>query len=561
MASTDELQRAATQINRTAERATATLQRANERSLSSQGQLQRNVSAANGTAARATAQIQRNDAYTVRSAQAAALNRLLPPLESPDIFRYKKGRVDDISAPEDNLQKTTTKDNSSQSIDHLKAQPSSARVGKQTRLTGKSSNTGVAKSGANRENSKQGSSNTGQKLQRGKNSLPPPAPRKDRNYRKGKVYQKGTGFSAKAKAIGLAIKAPEVMIKFDKASTGIKSQHHLSEALDYIARNGLLDVVDSDGNKLDRAERRNLIEEWCDDQNVPKSEAEITGRRAADARRMIISCPAGTDPEKVMIAAQQFGQEFFKDNGFDYVCALHCRSSEHPNEPEHPHVHFIIKTINQDEQRLNVRKNDLKFMRERFAAIAKEHGIIMNATPRAVRGKTEKAKPLEQVHQERREAATVKSNDQAPAKHPYKEARDQELRSALAANQPPAAHEVLQKTKQTREMVLQNAEAVIAELNKSGDKGDRALAAGLKKHFDEVPPVQSAQQRRYNAVKSFIAQKKREKAERQAAEAAAKAKAAIAARAKAKDHTADAKQSQAQKWAIHNKKKQRSMER
>ena len=45
------------------------------------------------------------------------------------------------------------------------------------------------------------------------------------------------------------------------------------------------------------------------------------------------------------------------------------------------------------------------------------------------------------------------------------------LRSALATNQPPAAHKVLQKTKQTRERILQNAEAVIAELNKSGDKG------------------------------------------------------------------------------------------
>lgn len=198
-----------------------------------------------------------------------------------------------------------------------------------------------------------------------------------------------------------------------------------SEALDYIARNGSLDFLDRDGNRLDRIAQRNLIKEWCDDQDVPKSEAEITGRRAADARRMIISCPAGTDPEKVMAAAQQFGQKFLRENGFDYVCALHCHSPEHPNEPEHPHVHFSIKTINQDEQRLNVRKNDLKFMRERFAAIAKEHGIIMNATPRAIRGKTEKAKPLEQIHQERREAAAVKSNDQAPANPPYKEARDQ----------------------------------------------------------------------------------------------------------------------------------------
>ena len=75
------------------------------------------------------------------------------------------------------------------------------------------------------------------------------------------------------------------------------------------------------------------------------------------------------------------------------------------------------------------------------------------------------------------------------------------------------------------------------------------------------PPVQSAQQRRFNAAKSFIEQKKREKAERQAAEAAAKAKAAIAGRVKAKEKASATQQTQAQKWAIHNKKKQRSLER
>lgn len=56
-----------------------------------------------------------------------------------------------------------------------------------------------------------------------------------------------------------------------------------------------------------------------------------------------------------------------------------------PNEPDHPHVHLLIKAINSKGKRLNLRKEDLRYLRERFAVIAKKYGIDMNATTRAQR--------------------------------------------------------------------------------------------------------------------------------------------------------------------------------
>ena len=54
---------------------------------------------------------------------------------------------------------------------------------------------------------------------------------------------------------------------------------------------------------------------------------------------------------------------------------LHCRDERHPKEPPHPHVHFLVRATNNLGRRLNLRKADLRYMRERFAVIAKEYGI------------------------------------------------------------------------------------------------------------------------------------------------------------------------------------------
>ena len=598
----------------------------------------------------------------------SALEELLPPAKLPDIFHHHRGRV---ARDKEHFQLNTGKKehtppshrSSSDSFgESLKAQSSSALALSKKQPAGKKNSGGSSRGtpGGAKGGAKGGKRST-QKRPSGKAPKP-----KDRNYRNAKTYQKGTGLTPQLKAIGLVTKAAETVVKFDKASTGIKTAHHLTEAANYIARNGQMAVEDQDGTQLTREEMRERMAQWAEDQDMPATDEDLKGKRAADARRLILSCPAGTDPDKVLQTARQFAQEMLKDDGFDYIMALHVKDENHPNEPDHPHVHILIKAINKDGKRLNPRKDDLKFMRERFAILARRNGIAMNATARAVRGQSERSKPIERVKQEQRyfeemtksqtstnvesEQATpntaqaaakgepaagrgehgtaqtgrgepsatkaepraqtseqtqaqkwaihrkkeelkakgstrkASGEEKSPQPHPYQKARDEEIITALKEGKPLDEPEALSKAKRTRKQVQANAAKAVSELASSGDAAEQALAAGLKKHFDDLPPVQSAQERRYNEAKSFIAAKKREAKERKAreqAQAQAKAQAQTKAQTQtqaqaqtkaqqptgtaqkttgpAKPSTGQKKpQSQAQKHAINRKKQQRA---
>ena len=228
--------------------------------------------------------------------------------------------------------------------------------------------------------------------------------------------------------------------------------------------------------------------------------------------------------------------------------------------------------INKDGKRLNPRKDDLKFMRERFAILARRNGIAMNATARAVRGQSERSKPIERVKQEQRyfeemtksqtstnveseqaipntaqaaakgepsagqgerttaqtgrsagrgehtaaqaEPSTAKAEPRAqtaeqtqaqkwaihrkkeelkakgstpkasgeeksPRPHPYQQARDEEIITALKEGKPLDEPEALSKAKRTRKQVQANAAKAVSELASSGDAAEQALAAGL----------------------------------------------------------------------------------
>ena len=229
------------------------------------------------------------------------------------------------------------------------------------------------------------------------------------HYHKGRVARIPSGLTPKAKAVGLVTKRSESFVKCDKASKGIKTAHHMHEAADYIARNGKVDLEDENGNTLSRDDLHSTVKDWCTDQEVPETQEDLLKtkkgeKRPADARRIVISCPKGSDPEAVKKAAKEFAEEFFKANGYRYVFGLHCKSEETPNEPDHPHIHFLIKSVSIDGKRLNIRKADLQLMRERFAIIARKYGIELNATSRTVRGESEKAKNIERYHHEKRQA-------------------------------------------------------------------------------------------------------------------------------------------------------------
>ena len=258
------------------------------------------------------------------------------------------------------------------------------------------------------------------------------------HYHKGRVARIPSGLTPKAKAVGLVTKRSESFVKCDKASKGIKTAHHMHEAADYIARNGKVDLEDENGNTLSRDDLHSTVKDWCTDQEVPETQEDLLKtkkgeKRPADARRIVISCPKGSDPEAVKKAAKEFAEEFFKANGYRYVFGLHCKSEETPNEPDHPHIHILIKSVSIDGKRLNIRKADLQLMRERFAIIARKYGIELNATSRTVRGESEKAKNIERYHHEKRQADYKQQARQSTAKGPKK--TEEEKRKAEQAKE------------------------------------------------------------------------------------------------------------------------------
>lgn len=224
------------------------------------------------------------------------------------------------------------------------------------------------------------------------------------SFRRTAAYTKGSGLSTISKFEGVVHNTAEAVIKFDRAGSGIKTARHLKEAALYIARNGLVDVENNDGWELNKEVMKGMLEGWEISEDLPadKDDPRYTDKLPAAARRMILSAPPGTDHKALTNTARQFGHEFFAVNGFEYVFVLHAKTDATPNEPDHPHVHFLIKAVNDEGKRLNPNKGDLRTMRERYAAIARENGIELNATRRIERMKYGRGKSSERIHLERR---------------------------------------------------------------------------------------------------------------------------------------------------------------
>lgn len=201
----------------------------------------------------------------------------------------------------------------------------------------------------------------------------------------------GAGEANRARLARVANRAPEVMVKVTGRT---RDPGHLRAHLDYISRNGELEMEDRDGALIaGRAAVRELADDW-------------SAVALADSRRrtstpfslsVVLSMPAATDAVTVRDAARAFAREVFADR-FDYVFALH-------TDAQHPHVHLAVRALGDGGERLNPKKADLEAWRQVFAQALRDRGVEAEATPRRARGVTRKAErtPLRKIR-ERHEA-------------------------------------------------------------------------------------------------------------------------------------------------------------
>lgn len=298
---------------------------------------------------------------------------------------------------------------------------------------------------------------------------------------------KGAKAEGKASAWRTVSKAPEVMVR---VSGGGKNVQHVKAHFDYISRNGKLEMVNDQGEQIRGKEGvQELFDSW--DMDLGRGQG-----KNKQAFNVILSMPAGTDPQKVLGAAQGFAREQLYGK-HQYAMVLHTQDTDpHKDAPAHPHVHLIIKAEGYDGKRLYIRKATLEVWRRSFAEQLRERGIEANATTRDVRGITRKAQSPAQYHLAKRGQSHV-----LEAK--LNEAR-KELNEGATASKPWEKAIQNRRAKTIREM-LGAAEQYDRE-------GDRELAAAIRKHAAELPKLETE---RHQLKKAIVEQVQKQRAQEQ----------------------------------------------
>jgi type IV secretory pathway VirD2 relaxase len=267
------------------------------------------------------------------------------------------------------------------------------------------------------------------------------------------------GGDARARLARVAGRAPEVMVKVTGRT---RDPGHLRAHLDYISRNGELEVEDRDGALITgRPAVRELADDWS-------AVALADSRRRATTPfsiSVVLSMPAETDAAIVRDAARAFAREVFADR-FDYVFALH-------TDAQHPHVHLAIRALGDHGERLNPKKADLEAWRQAFARALRDRGVEAEATPRRARGVTRKAErtPLRKIR-ERHEAGQGE-----PAKvhrAAYREAAKAAFKGETART--PWEAQMLERQAKVRNLYLAQARL----LRRSSNPADRALGSKVE---------------------------------------------------------------------------------
>lgn len=178
-------------------------------------------------------------------------------------------------------------------------------------------------------------------------------------------------------------RVPEVMVKV--LSRGGQNLAAVRRHVDYLSRRGELEIETDDGERLQGKElQRKLLDDWDLDLDDRRRQSDLSipnGRRAPKlVHKLLFSMPPGTPPRKVLAAVRDFAREEFALK-HRYAMVLHT------DEP-HPHVHMVVKAVNERGERLNIRKHVLRHWRAEFARHLRAHGVEANATERVIRGET-----------------------------------------------------------------------------------------------------------------------------------------------------------------------------
>jgi hypothetical protein len=248
---------------------------------------------------------------------------------------------------------------------------------------------------------------------------------------------------------------------------------HLRAHLDYISRNGRLELEGPEGGLTSgRLDVADLADEWA-------SLAMADSRRRANtpiSHSVVLSMPAGTNEIALRDAARAFAAHVFAGR-HDYVFTLH-------TDTPRPHVHLSIGSRGHTGERLNPKKSDLEHWRQVFAQALRDRGVDAEATPRRARGITRKPErgPV------RRMRERFESGQGAPARI-RRSAYQEAAKAAFQGDTAPRVWEVRSVERQARIRGLYLAQAQL--LRRSTDADDQALGAKVVAFVRSMPQPDS----------------------------------------------------------------------
>lgn len=284
-------------------------------------------------------------------------------------------------------------------------------------------------------------------------------------------------------------RVPEVMVKV--LSSGSGNLKAVGGHIDYIGRKGALELETDDGERIqDRNAAKTLLEDWDLDLDELRPRAELSPTNARKppklVHKLIFSMPAGTPPEKLKAAVRNFArEEFALKHRYAFVL--------HTDEP-HPHVHLLLKATNEQGVRLNIKKETLRHWRSEFARNLRELGVAANATERAVRGQSRKARK-DGIYRASLRGESVYMRDQVNAAAAKLSGKD--------FDNEPGKRELLT----TRKQVENGWRSVAHQLLKDG-RSD--LAGEIQRFVTEFEPVRTEREHIAHRLQQFVGQKRHE---------------------------------------------------
>ncbi len=161
---------------------------------------------------------------------------------------------------------------------------------------------------------------------------------------------------------------PEVVVRI--VSNAYDADQVESDLL-RISKRGAVELEDESGQFTFTEDMvRDLAKDWSRFQGRQRNNTRYT-------TNIVLSMPAGTEPQALKGASQAFAKRKFGQN-YQYVMALR-------TDTANPHVQLTVRNLGRNGRRLHVNKGDPQEWREAFAAELERYGVEAKATLKATR--------------------------------------------------------------------------------------------------------------------------------------------------------------------------------